>query len=172
MARGYDKTMCGNHGDGDASDASDGSSGSSAPDDDDGQVPLYCNRSTTQGQGAPAFCTREGGAKAPGGYAARVGDWRAISTNETEIAAALATGGGAGVVSGGGALAFSGGPLAIAMNAGPLQFYKRGIFTPGTGLFNKCDPKKLDHGVLIVGFGADAGDDYWAVKNSWGASWG
>ena len=42
------------------------------------------------------------------------------------------------------------------MNAGPLQFYKRGIFNPGTGLFNKCkcDPKKLDHGVLIVGFGA------------------
>jgi len=58
------------------------------------------------------------------------------------------------------------GPLSIGINAGHLQVYRRGILNPWI-----CLPK-LDHGVLMVGFGIDDGKDYWKIKNSWGESWG
>ena len=59
------------------------------------------------------------------------------------------------------------GPVSVAIEADQFAFqgYTGGIITSGCG-------KQLDHGVLAVGYGTDAGQDYILVKNSWGASWG
>jgi len=62
------------------------------------------------------------------------------------------------------------GPLAVAINATPLQFYFWGVFDPWFQWI--CDPTGLNHGVLIVGYGNNGSKDYWIVKNSWGSWWG
>ena len=56
------------------------------------------------------------------------------------------------------------GPVSVAIEADKpaFQHYKSGVFDNAT-----CG-NKLDHGVLVVGFTADA----YIVKNSWGAAWG
>lgn len=64
------------------------------------------------------------------------------------------------------------GPISVEINANhdSLYHYSSGIYYE-----NECenDPDKLDHGVLAVGYGTtEKGEDYYILKNWWGADWG
>ncbi|BBN02595.1 cathepsin F [Marchantia polymorpha subsp. ruderalis] len=66
------------------------------------------------------------------------------------------------------------GPLAVGINAAFMQTYIGGVSCPLI-----CSKRNIDHGVLIVGYGARgftpvrlSYKPYWIIKNSWGKSWG
>lgn len=81
-----------------------------------------------------------------------ISSWKQIASDENQMAAALV----------------QYGPLSIGINAGPMQWYMGGIANPWSVL---CNPKSIDHGVAIVGYGSEP-KKYWTIRNSWGASWG
>ncbi|KAM6899547.1 uncharacterized protein FYW49_017627 [Xenentodon cancila] len=61
------------------------------------------------------------------------------------------------------------GPVSVAVNAMLPSFHK---YKGGLYYEPDCNPKLINHAVLVVGYGTDAGQDYWLVKNSWGTAWG
>ena len=85
--------------------------------------------------------------------ALQITGFKDISQNEDEIARVL----------------MENGPISVALNANPLQFYSKGIISKTA---RECSPRGLNHGVALVGFGEEAGKKFWVVRNSWGQRWG
>lgn len=58
-------------------------------------------------------------------------------------------------------------PISVAIEADQrgFQFYRSGVFDGECGT-------RLDHGVVLVGYGTENGVDYWLIRNSWGSHWG
>ncbi|XP_028966631.1 cathepsin L [Galendromus occidentalis] len=85
--------------------------------------------------------------------AATVSGYQAISAgNEAELQEAVATIG----------------PISVGIDSGHpgFQHYTGGIY------YEPECTEHLSHAVLVVGYGTENGEDYWLVKNSWGASYG
>ncbi|KAJ0795435.1 putative zingipain [Helianthus annuus] len=61
-------------------------------------------------------------------------------------------------------------PVSVFIEAASrdFQFYSGSLYCIFTG---KCGTG-LDHDVVVVGYGTEAGKNYWLVRNSWGAEWG
>lgn len=59
-------------------------------------------------------------------------------------------------------------PLSVSIDARSTAFhsYSSGIFNDSS-----CGDQH-DHATDVVGYGTDAGVDYWLMRNSWGADWG
>jgi cathepsin C len=68
------------------------------------------------------------------------------------------------------------GPIVVGINGGyELMLYQEGIFVDtgeaeANGIRN--DFEKVEHAVLVVGWGKENDQRYWIVKNSYGQDWG
>jgi len=69
-------------------------------------------------------------------------------------------------------LVFEHGAVQTTVEAKSLKNYGGGIIK---GCLNdtKKDPDcKINHAIVVVGYGTDEGTDFWLIKNSWGEDWG
>jgi hypothetical protein len=54
------------------------------------------------------------------------------------------------------------GPVAVGVDSSnwSFLFYSDGVYEEA-----KCEPEKMDHAVIVVGYGTENGTDYWLIKN-------
>jgi len=63
------------------------------------------------------------------------------------------------------------GPIAIAIEPqDDFMYYSHGVYEHASAVFDEW--AKVDHAVLMTGWGEEDGKKYWRVQNSWGPDWG
>jgi len=74
---------------------------------------------------------------------------------------------------------YNNGPLVVSFEpSDDFMMYSGGIFTqlemsvPAPLLKSHSEWEKVDHAVLLVGWGEEFGQKYWLVQNSWNTDWG
>eukprot|EP00397_Hematodinium_sp_SG-2012_P028593 GEMP01030119.1.p1 GENE.GEMP01030119.1~~GEMP01030119.1.p1 ORF type:complete len:440 (+),score=127.24 GEMP01030119.1:371-1690(+) len=64
------------------------------------------------------------------------------------------------------------GPLVVSFEPkDDFMYYSDGIYKSGPESVHQ-EWERVDHAVLLVGYGEEAGQKYWRVQNSWGPGWG
>lgn len=64
-----------------------------------------------------------------------------------------------------------GGPLVASFEPkNDIMYYGGGVYKRVPN--QRSEWEQVDHAVLLVGFGEDAGEKYWTLQNSWGDTWG
>jgi len=58
------------------------------------------------------------------------------------------------------------GPIAVSVDASAWSY--------SSGIFSGCNAVNpdIDHAVVLMGYGEEAGQKYWLVRNSWSPTWG
>ena len=111
----------------------------------------YIEQAPLETESEYPYTARDGTCQASGSGIGKVADYTDVTPGSpAQLKAAIAKG-----------------PVSVAIEADQFAFqaYTSGVITSGCG-------QNLDHGVLAVGYGTESGQEYFLVKNSWGASWG
>jgi len=68
---------------------------------------------------------------------------------------------------------FDHGPVVVGIEVAPsMQMYDSGVYDSSVHLPDQDHYERVNHAVLVTGFGEQDGKKYWNVQNSWGDTWG